>query len=275
MKTVRNSGPAPVAPPHRRWPGRVAPVLWALALASASSPALAVEVFRLEDREGVITYTNLPPEPAGVSLLPPPPPPPAPEPVDPPAPLPRRSSVHDGVIRTAALRHGVDELLVRAVVVVESGGNSRAVSPKGALGLMQLMPYLARQMNVRDPFDPADNVAAGVRHLQYLLKRFPGRLDLALAAYNAGEEAVRVSRGIPPYPETRQYVQAVLQHYRRTRERSGPVADGPADPAQPAPAVRAPDPPAAAPPASPEVFYHYMLGDGTILLTNIPRHDSE
>jgi hypothetical protein len=255
--------------------GRMAGTLSLLALAVASRPALAVEVYRTEDGEGTITYTNLPPAPAGVSLLAPPPPPP-PEPEPPPTAEPGRAvGPHGAVIRAAALRHGVDERLVHAIVRVESAGNPRAVSPKGALGLMQLMPGLAARLDVRDPFDPAQNVSAGVRHLQYLLARYAGRLDLALAAYNAGEEAVRVARGIPPYPETRQYVQAVLQHYGRPATAMVLAGNGSAERSPAAPAA---DPPAVAPlppPPSPEVFYEYLLRDGTILLTNIPRHDGE
>jgi soluble lytic murein transglycosylase-like protein len=104
--------------------------------------------------------------------------------------------------------HGVDARLVRAVIQVESAYERRARSSKGAVGLMQLMPDTARQYGVADPYDPASNIEAGIKHLKMLLLRFPK--ELALAAYNAGEAAVQRFRGIPPYPETRAYVSRVL-----------------------------------------------------------------
>jgi soluble lytic murein transglycosylase len=113
-------------------------------------------------------------------------------------------------IREAAARHGVPERLVSAVIRVESGFNPRAVSPKGARGLMQLMPGTASLLGVRNSFDPRENIDGGVRHLRGLLDRFPNSLPLALAAYNAGEQAVTQHRGIPPYPETQGYVARIL-----------------------------------------------------------------
>lgn len=112
--------------------------------------------------------------------------------------------------RLAAI-HGIDTKLAHAVVRVESNYRPDAVSPKGAMGLMQLMPATARQYSVSDPFDPEQNLAAGLRHLRGLLDRYgPGRESLALAAYNAGEGAVSRYRGIPPYRETQNYVQRIL-----------------------------------------------------------------
>jgi soluble lytic murein transglycosylase-like protein len=105
--------------------------------------------------------------------------------------------------------HGVDPLLVRALIRVESDDQPTARSNKGAMGLMQLMPSTARQYKVRDPYDPTANVAAGVKHLKSLLDRF-ATVDLALAAYNAGEGAVKKFNGIPPYRETRDYVSRIL-----------------------------------------------------------------
>ena len=114
------------------------------------------------------------------------------------------------MIRTAAQRHGVPEPLVSAVIRVESGFNSRAVSRKGARGLMQLMPETATVLGVRDSFDPMENIDGGVRHLRGLLDRFSNNLPLVLAAYNAGEGAVNTHGGIPPYPETQAYVGRIL-----------------------------------------------------------------
>lgn len=116
---------------------------------------------------------------------------------------------YDPIIDKAAARHGVDATLVRAVIQVESAYQRRARSPKGAMGLMQLMPATAQQYGVADPYDPVSNIEAGTRHLSSLLERLP--LTLAIAAYNAGEGAVQRFRAVPPYPETRQYVSRVLR----------------------------------------------------------------
>jgi len=115
----------------------------------------------------------------------------------------------DRYIDEAAARHHVDPNLVRALVKVESNFNPRAVSSKGAMGLMQLMPETARMYAVSNPFDAAQNVDAGVRHLKGLLESFNGDVRLSLAAYNAGQGAVERNRGIPPYTETRNYVKRI------------------------------------------------------------------
>lgn len=112
-------------------------------------------------------------------------------------------------ISAAAARHGLPAALVRAVVAVESGGEPRAVSPKGALGLMQLMPATARELGVSDPLDPWQNLEGGCRYLRQQLDRF-GDLRLALAAYNAGPEAVEMASGVPAITETREYVARIL-----------------------------------------------------------------
>lgn len=107
----------------------------------------------------------------------------------------------------------LDRKLVHAVIQVESGFNQRARSHKGAMGLMQLIPATASRYQVQDPYDPDDNMRGGTRYLRHLIDRFPGRLDLAVAAYNAGPGAVERFNGIPPYSETRDYVRRVLTLY--------------------------------------------------------------
>lgn len=119
----------------------------------------------------------------------------------------------DQSIVMAAARHNVDPNLVRAVVKVESNFNSNAVSRKGAMGLMQLMPQTARQLKVRNPFDPQQNVDAGVRHLKQLLENYDGDVNLTLAAYNAGSGAVARSSGVPHYAETQNYVRRITNLY--------------------------------------------------------------
>ncbi len=124
----------------------------------------------------------------------------------------------DGVeklVREAAERHQVDPALVRAVIQTESNWNPSAVSRKGALGLMQLIPTTAQRFGVNDAFSPKQNVDAGVKYLKTLLERYNGNLDLALAAYNAGEGAVDRAHGIPSFRETRNYVQRVQEAYYR------------------------------------------------------------
>jgi soluble lytic murein transglycosylase-like protein len=118
------------------------------------------------------------------------------------------------VAAAAARRHGLDPELVLAVVSVESGFRPGAVSPKGAQGLMQLMPRTAASLGVEDSFDPAQNLDGGARHLGQLLTLYDGDLVKALAAYNAGEGAVHRHGGVPPYRETRAYVKKVLEQYR-------------------------------------------------------------
>jgi len=123
------------------------------------------------------------------------------------APMPR--TPYDSLITAAALRHRLDEKLITSVIAVESNFDPRAVSPKNARGLMQLMPDTARRLGVTDIFDPEQNINAGARYLRELLDRYSGDLTLALAAYNAGPERVTQYRGVPPFPETRAYLSRI------------------------------------------------------------------
>jgi soluble lytic murein transglycosylase-like protein len=122
-----------------------------------------------------------------------------------------RRKAFDAIIRDVARRHQVDVALVKAVIRAESDFVPQAVSPKGALGLMQLMPATARRHNVWRVLEPRQNVEGGVTHLRYLLDRYGGNLRLALAAYNAGEKAVDAYGGVPPYPETSEYLERVMR----------------------------------------------------------------
>ena len=121
------------------------------------------------------------------------------------------------LVRSAGEAHGLDPDLIESVIHVESAGNPRAVSPKGASGLMQLMPETARALRVHDVFDPAQNVEAGTRYLRQLLDLYNHDLALALAAYNAGPEKVEAYKGIPPYRETRNYVSRVIRTFNQKK----------------------------------------------------------
>jgi soluble lytic murein transglycosylase-like protein len=131
---------------------------------------------------------------------------------------------YDPVIRETSERYGVDYALVKAVIKAESNFDPLAISRAGAKGLMQLMPGTAKALGVNDSFHPSDNIDGGVRYLRYLLDLFGGNLQLALAAYNAGEETVFRYNGIPPYQETRTYIQRVQQYFQNYSSR--PITPG-------------------------------------------------
>ena len=141
------------------------------------------------------------------------------------------ATVYDPFIDRVAREHGLAPELIKAVALVESGFDTHAVSPKGAQGLMQLMPATARQYGVSDAFDPLQNLRAGTIHLRKLLDEFGGDLTLALAAYNAGSGAVRRHGGVPAYRETQEYVRKVRSNLGQGRRR-------PAAASQPATAAR-------------------------------------
>ncbi|TWI75532.1 soluble lytic murein transglycosylase [Desulfobotulus alkaliphilus] len=125
---------------------------------------------------------------------------------------------YDENIRVAANYHGVDPFLVKAVVRAESSFNPKAVSPKGAQGLMQLMPSTSRELGVRDPFNPRENIMAGTRYLRMMLDMFEEDVELALAAYNAGPSTVKRYGGVPPFSETLNYIKRVLEFREEYRK---------------------------------------------------------
>ncbi|MFQ5880843.1 MAG: lytic transglycosylase domain-containing protein [Candidatus Methylomirabilales bacterium] len=165
-------------------------------------------VYRRVDVSGVIYYTNIPSNPFSSSRV----------------RTSNTSSALQEMIRSAVDRHGVDARLVEAIIAVESNFDPWAVSPKGAMGLMQLMPETARRYAVRNPFDPLQNIAGGIRYLRDLMRRFHGDLPHVLAAYNAGETAVSRYQGLPPYRETREYVRKVLARYRQPPAPASPIS---------------------------------------------------
>ena len=183
---------------------------------------VAAHIYQVQDpASGVIYYTNAPsgaaarivvrelPRPLPVSALSPSRLPPDDGPKN-----------FDSLIREVSSAYGVEYALVKAIVKAESGFNHKAVSPKGARGLMQLMPATAAQHQVQDVFRPRDNIEGGVRHLRWLLDRYGGNVPYAVAAYNAGHQRVEEAGGIPNIPETREYLARVLrfrENYRRER----------------------------------------------------------
>lgn len=197
-----------------RAPSRPAELLAAVLLASALPPATA-DVYIGRGDDGVPVYSDRPGDGLSFYLGTGDLPADSPARRQPAAAFRAGMQRHDGQIRQAAKEHGLEPALLHAVVQVESGYNPRAVSPRGAVGLMQLMPATAQALGVSDSADPAGNLRGGATHLRTLLGAFDGDLKLALAAYNAGEGAVRrYGMRIPPFRETRAYVEAVLLRYR-------------------------------------------------------------
>ena len=205
--------------------------------------AAAAEI-RIEERDGVLYVRNVkPPQPVVA------------KPSSPPNErvAARTAGPYRDLIRAAATRHALAPELIESVILVESNFEARAVSRKGARGLMQLMPATAARLGVRNVFDVRQNVEGGVRHLRYLVDLYGGNLALALAAYNAGVDAVGRYGGIPPYAETRAYVQRVLRSVALARLR-----------------VSAESVASAEPDAERAALYHYEARDGTAVYSNLP-----
>lgn len=208
------------------------------------------DIYRFTDESGVVCYTdapfgkktelvlreNRPEEKQPLSLK---------------QPAVRADYSH--YVQKAASKYDIDSALINAVIKTESNGNHRAISRKGAIGLMQLMPTTANDMNVRNPFNPEENIEGGTKYLRAMIEKFNGDLTLALAAYNAGPGTVEKYRSVPPISETRDYVRKVYSLYkgRQNYTTTGISAKG----EQPAQAKQAP-------------IYKVTLDDGTILFTN-------
>ena len=191
-----------------------------LGLATAGQSARA-DIYAFTDEQGTTHFSNVPADTRFKLLIA--------VPADSPAATVAshgvdwlaRSAKYDATIDSAAKVNTLQPALVRAVIVVESGFNPRALSKKGAVGLMQLNPKTAKRYGVKDIYDPEQNIRAGAHYLKDLLARFGSNLELALAAYNAGEDAVeRYHRHVPPYPETMSYVPNVMRVYQRLTEQA-------------------------------------------------------
>jgi hypothetical protein len=183
-----------------------------------SPPCGLADIYRYVDENQVVHLTNVPTGPKFRLLI-----------KDKPFktngdPYPAYAEPYDSLIMEAAAKYGVDCNLVKAIIKVESNFNHRAISRKGAKGLMQLMPRTAEILGVTDCFHPGTNIDGGIRYLSYLIGIYNGNLPLALAAYNAGEGAVARYGDIPPYAETRNYVRQVIGNYERYRRKLKPAS---------------------------------------------------
>jgi hypothetical protein len=159
--------------------------------------------------------------------------------IRPPAPAAARPVSYEATVSEVAAQHSLPPALIHSVIQVESNYNPYAVSPKGALGLMQLIPETARRFGVSDVFDPEENIRGGARYLRYLLDLYGGNYTLALAAYNAGEGAVARYGSVPPFPETRNYVHEVGKRLKAASQAAAAATPAP----QEKPAEAAPDAP--------------------------------
>jgi len=198
----------------------------------ASGITSYADIYKYVDENGVVHFTNIPAGKGYKKII---------------SSRQRHKSTipshYNKIIHSKSRKYNVEPSLVKAVIKIESDGNSAAVSRKGAMGLMQLMPSTAKEMNVKNPFNPEENIEGGTRYLRYLLDKFNGDLTLALAAYNAGPKTIEKFGGMPPIQETRQYVRQILSIYsgnNSSHEMSTPI-------------------------------YKIIFNDGSVLYTNIPR----
>jgi soluble lytic murein transglycosylase-like protein len=174
--------------------------------------SLAQKIYKYVDNDGVQVFTNIPPvdqisemEVTGT-----------PEQVNTPTPSARNSNNFDTIINKHAVDYNLDPALIKAIIATESGFNPNAVSPKGARGLMQLMPATAASLGVTDSFDPDQNIKGGVKHFRSLMNNFRNNLTLSLAAYNAGENLVQRLGRVPDFKETREYVKSIKRLFNKS-----------------------------------------------------------
>lgn len=180
-----------------------------LVFGSCVSSFAVGDIYKYIDENGVIHFTNVPTDPSYQYRL-------FIREMTKKAPLTvsrYSSNVYDEMITEASRRHGISFPLLKAVIKVESDFNPKAVSRAGALGLMQIMPQNAKAFGMRDPFDPRENILAGTQYFRELLEQFNGKLQLALAAYNAGPGVVARYNSIPPIKETEDYVERVMKYF--------------------------------------------------------------
>jgi soluble lytic murein transglycosylase len=180
---------------------RIMVMLIAVLFLYVTVPPVLADIYMFIDSQGVLHFTNAPTSSQYTLYIKERPKPGA------------ATKKYDGIIQKASNKFGLSFSLLKAIIKVESDFDSRAVSKKGALGLMQIMPQNLRALNVREPYDPKDNIMGGARYFKSLVERFEGKLPLALAAYNAGPTVVDKYRNIPPIKETEEYVKKVMKYF--------------------------------------------------------------
>jgi len=176
-----------------------------MATAVFALPPVMADIYMYRDADGVVHFTNTPSSPKYRLYI---------RTHKPRFYTPANVNTYDRIIKEASRRHGVDFYLVKAIIQAESSFNPQAVSKKGARGLMQIMPENYPALNIKDPFDPHQNIMGGTRYFRTLYDRYQGKLALSLSAYNAGPTIVDRYKRIPPIPETERYVEKVMRYYR-------------------------------------------------------------
>ena len=220
-------------------------IIIVIALGAAVADA---DIYRYMDDNGVVCYTDSPHDKKAEKIM-------RTDPVE----IRKSSAVaskarnFDGIVADKANKYEIDPSLVHAVIKTESNGNPYAVSRKGAMGLMQLMPTTANDLDVRNPFDPEENIEGGTKYLKYLIGKFGGDLTLALAAYNAGPKLVEKRGSVPEISETKQYVKKVLSLYNGKTYHPLPSSNQSLI-------------------SRPEQIYKITTQDGSILFTNSPQY---
>jgi len=180
---------------------RIVGMLIAVLFLFVAVPVVQADIYLFIDSQGVLHFTNAPTSSQYTLYIKE-----RPKPATP-------TKKYDGIIQEASNTFGLSFSLLKAMIKVESDFDSRAVSKKGALGLMQIMPQNLQAFNIREPYDPKDNIMGGARYFKSLIERFEGKLPLALAAYNAGPTIVDKYRDIPPFKETQDYVKKVMKYF--------------------------------------------------------------
>ena len=180
---------------------RIVGMLIAVLFLFVAVPVVQADIYLFIDSQGVLHFTNAPTSSQYTLYI-----------KERPKPA-TATKKYDGIIQEASNTFGLSFSLLKAMIKVESDFDSRAVSKKGALGLMQIMPQNLQAFNIREPYDPKDNIMGGARYFKSLIERFEGKLPLALAAYNAGPTIVDKYRDIPPFKETQDYVKKVMKYF--------------------------------------------------------------
>ena len=193
------------------------------------SPSSHADIYKFVDDEGIMHFTNIPNGKDYKKIM----------------STPKQSSAnsYDQIIQMKSIKYDIEPSIIKALISAESDWDVNAVSRKGAMGLMQLMPSTAEDMQIQNPFDPEQNIEAGTKYLRLLLNRFSGDLELAVAAYNAGPSTVEKYGGIPSFPETRKFVKNVISdHNNKSNSR-------------------------------PSRIYKFTYDDGTVVYTNFTHPD--